>query len=106
GSDNETTERLMTIQYGDKVVDMAKANYIKAVLESLADKYVNGHKVDVVTESEEERLEVFTVVAMGFLDEFESPETPVKVSILQEVTDVEDSVQRYDTNQDKYVGGI
>lgn len=66
-------DRIMVIQYGEKVVDMAKANYVKVVLDSLMDLFTNGKKVEVVTlNGTLDKLDVVQVVGLGFLDEFEN----------------------------------
>jgi hypothetical protein len=88
GGELSTADRLLTIQYGEKAVDMAKANFVKVVLDSLADLLVNGKKIEVVTlDGLPSNFEVFEVVGYGFLDEFQKPHANVKSQEIIEIVD-------------------
>lgn len=84
GDQPTVNDRLLAIQYGEKVVDMAKANYLKVVLDSFINMFMQGDNIEVVSNDNGTlSLEVFQVVGMGFLDEFESADNYDKAEITE-----------------------
>lgn len=101
GGELSTADRLLTIQYGEKAVDMAKANFVKVVLDSLADLLVNGKKIEVVTlDGLPSNFEVFEVVGYGFLDEFQKPHANVKSQEIIEIVDSTKFTNVFNSNLD------
>lgn len=50
-------DRLMTIQYGEKALDIAKANFVKSVIDSLTDLYIDGQNVKSIYEGDGSKFE-------------------------------------------------
>lgn len=62
-------DRLMTIMYGGKTVDVAKASYVKQVFETIQDLLVKGNKIEVVSfDADMVKSDVCTLVGYGWLD--------------------------------------
>lgn len=82
------TERMMEIQYGNKAIEMAKANFVKSLVGNLVGLAEEGYKVDVLYSNDPMVVEVSKVVGMGYLDEFSDVSLSKKDT---EIVDLNDS---------------
>ncbi|MDQ0176222.1 hypothetical protein [Bacillus chungangensis] len=72
-SEPDSMERLMTIMYGEKTLDMAKATFLKALIATFNGHITNGKKVEVINlDADTSKSEAFTSVGFGYLDEIEN----------------------------------
>lgn len=72
GEKESASDRLLTIQYGEKFVDMAKANYVKIVLESLSGSLSSSDRIKVLSDMLGKfELESFKGVSLGNNDAVE-----------------------------------
>ncbi|MED2155395.1 hypothetical protein P4W14_20190 [Bacillus thuringiensis] len=74
-----TEERLLTLQYGEKVVEIAKANFLKVVLDALYSQLDKGNKLSEFGK-EPNKIENFKVIFTSYPDEgiLKGKDTPIQ----------------------------
>lgn len=74
-----TEERLLTLQYGEKVVEIAKANFLKVVLNALYSQLDKGNKLSEFGK-EPNKIENFKVIFTSYPDEgiLKGKDTPIQ----------------------------
>ncbi|MGH0589819.1 hypothetical protein ACQVQY_27825 [Bacillus mycoides] len=74
-----TEERLLTLQYGEKVVEIAKANFLKVVWDALYSQLDKGNKLSEFGK-EPNKIENFKVIFTSYPDEgiLKGKDTPIQ----------------------------